>query len=404
MRLARDSGSSGSRVLRAAGCGTMLAVLAVVANLGRVAETSAAGSLPALASFGPGKLGQLRAIQADAKGLPPAGIDTIGRAALASSPLAFEPFYAVAAAGFRSTGAVGSAQDAVLLREAMRRNLRSRESRLLLLRHAVGTGNLKEAIDQIAVMNRLSGALTEKLMMGVGSAINSERQADDAVAALTPHPELFEPFLRGFTAAKKPASLATRLVSRLPRSSFSDPQVRGLATSLLVNAQAFAEARALWGSGSQAGRNELVHSPDFADVKVPPPFNWELKVNATGAAERAPGGGLSLDYYGRAPGAMVSQVLTLSPGIYKARLEYRTLSGSPGALALGLECVGADLALFEMPLAGAPGTNQVLNVSFTIPAGACKGQKLSLGGRVQESRDAQQAAVRRLDIMPGGGK
>ncbi len=406
MRLVRDSGSSGSRVALAAGSGAVLAVLAVLANLGRAAETSAAGSMPALAGFGPGKLGQLRAQQADVTGQPPEGIDAIGRAVLASSPLAYEPFYAAAAAGFRGKTAVGSDQDAVLLREALRRNLRSRESRLLLLRYAVGTGNLKEAIAQIAVMNRLSSTLTETLMMGVGSAINSDRQADDAVAALTPHPELFEPFLRGFVAAKKPAPLAVRLVSRMPRTSFADPQVRGLATNLLVGAQAFAEARALWSTGgsAQGGAAELVHSPDFTDMRVPPPFNWELKVNSTGAAERAPGGGLSLDYYGRTPGAMVTQVLTLSPGAYRARLEYRTLSGSPGALALRLECVGAEVALFEMPLAGASGASQVLNIRFAIPDGACKGQRLSLGGRIQENRNAQQAMVRRLDITPGAGK
>jgi hypothetical protein len=401
MRIERESGTGSHRVLKALAAGVAVAALALVAHLGRIAETSVAGAVPALGSFGPGKIGQLRAIQIDQSGAVPAGTAELGRQALAKAPLAYEPFMAVAAGGFRAKGSVGSAADARLLTEALRRNPRSREARYFLLRHALGTGDLNGAVGHIAVLNRLSGGVSERLMPGLGAAINSEKQVDEAVAALAPHPELLEPFLRGFSAKPKRAALSTRLVQRLPRSSFANPVVRQMAVRLLISAQAFAQARALW--GADAGRAGLVHSPDFTDQKAPPPFNWDLRANATGAAERDPAGGLAIEYFGRTPGPLVSQLLTLAPGTYRARLDYRTLGGAPGALGLQMACAGKDLRIFDQLMSGAAGASQALMVTFTVPQG-CPGQILAITGRVQESREAQQALVQKLDVIPGAAK
>jgi len=386
----------------AVGIGVGLALAALASHLGRLAESPIVSAVPALANFGPGKLGELRAIQLDASGQLPANIDSVGRQALAAAPLAYEPFFAVAAGGFRGQTDVGSARDAALLREALRRNARSREARVFLLRFDVGNNRLAEAIDQIAVLNRLTSAGTTVLMQRVGAAIRTEKQVDEALVALSPHPELFEPFLRGFASVAKPAPLAIRMVARLPRTGLANPLVRELAMKELVNAQAFTEARAIWGTSIAPGL--LVHSPDFADRSAPPPFNWELKINDTGAAERDPSGGIELDYYGRNPGPLLTQLMTLAPGAYQTSLAYRSLGGTPGALGLRLACVGMPEPLFEQPLAGKIGVDQVLKVSFTVPAQGCRGQFLSLGGRIQESRDSQQALIRRLDVVAGAAR
>lgn len=401
MRIERDMQAGSHRVLKALAAGAAVAAVALLAHVGRIAESPVAGAVPALAAIGPGKIGQLRAIQLDQTGAVPAGTAELGRSALAKAPLAFEPFLAVAAAGFSGKGAVGSAADARLLEEAMRRNPRSREARYFLMRHALGTGDLNGAVTQIAALNRLTRGVTDQLMPGLGAAIRSERQVDEAVAALVPHPELLEPFLKGFAASPKPAALSTRLVARLPRTSFANPEVRRRAVSLLIAAQAFAQARALWGTG--AGSGALVNSPDFSDTKAPPPFNWEMEANSTGAAEPDPAGGLAVDYFGRSPGPLVSQLLTLAPGTYKARLDYRTLGGTPGALGLQITCAGKELRIFDQPLTGAAGSTQALVVTFTVPSG-CPGQQLAIAGRVQESRDSQQALIRKLDVTPGAAK
>ncbi|PLK27151.1 hypothetical protein [Novosphingobium sp. TH158] len=398
MGIESESGVHRDRRLQAVAVAAAMGLAALLAQFGRVAESPAAASLPAVGSFGPGKIGQLRAMRLDSGGQPPENAAELGRAALASAPLAYEPFFAVASAGFRGQGANGSAQDGKLLREATRRNPRSRESHAFLMRHALGAGNLKEAIDEIAVLNRLTSAVADRLMPAVGKAISSEKQVNEVIAALAPHPELFEPFLRGFSTSSKTPAISRYLVANLPKAALDQPKVRNLAVKELVRAQAFAEARAMWGGSGKGG---AVHSPDFSDTKAPPPFNWELETDSTGAAERQRGGGLSLAYYGREPGALASQLVTLAPGNYRARLAYRTTGGTPGALGFQLQCAGKDALLFDEPLKGDAGSEHVLLVNFMVPQQGCQGQVISLAGRLQESRDPQDALVRSLNIEGG---
>ncbi|MGH6785621.1 MAG: hypothetical protein ACREBO_02225 [Novosphingobium sp.] len=401
-RLFRISGVDLPRRAAALGVAAVLAGVAVLAAAGQRAETPAAAGSGLLSRLGPGPLGKLRALQLSPEGRPPRGIERYGRAALTSAPLAYEPFFAVAAAGFRGKDATGSKTDAALLEEALRRNPRSREARLLLMRHAVGAGDLKRAIDQLAVLDRLNSQMVAQLMLALGKAIRSERQVDEAVAALGPHPELYRPFMTGFAGAQKPASLVVRLVPQLPPAALADSEIRRLAVAEMVRAEAFAEARRLWDAGS--GKRALVHSPDFADAKAPPPFNWELATDSTGAAERQAGGGISVDYYGRDPGPLVAQLLTLAPGSYTAALRYRTDSGAPGALGLQVRCAASDAPLAVRALDASAGADAVATIVFTVPAQGCRGQSLSVVGRVQEARDPQAALLTRLDVTRGTGR
>ncbi|MFM5929945.1 MAG: hypothetical protein ACKOPQ_03455 [Novosphingobium sp.] len=386
--------------LRAVGVGLAVGAFALLAYAGQIAETGPGSVVPGISSLGPAAIGRLMAAQVDDKGRVPAGLDRLGRDALAAAPLAYEPFFAVATRGFLKPTDNGSAEDARLLREALRRNPRSREARYFMLRHELGSGNLGGAVDQIAVLNRLNNGVTEKLMPALGAAIQSERQVLEAVGALKAHPELLEPFVKGFAKGNKPAALRIRLVQALPRSSFTNEGLRTESVRLLIGAQAFAQARALW--GSDIGGKTLVHSPDFSDRKAPPPFNWELKASSTGVAEYDPTGGVSVDYFGRAPGPLLTQLLTLTPGSYQARIQYRTLGGSPGALGVQMECAGTGNLIVNQPLSGASGTEHALLVSFTVPQG-CGGQLFAVAGRAQESRDPQQAVIRKVEISAGGG-
>lgn len=403
IRIARDARGGDRRRVLALLAGGAAAGVVLVAHLGYLASRPAAARVPLLAAIGPGKLGALRGLELDSEGKAPKGIGAVARAALPGSPLAFEPFFGAAAAAFRDKTSSGTPADAVLLREALRRNPRSREARLLLLRNALGTGQLSEAIDQIAVLNRLNSGGADKLMAGLGGAIRSVRQVDEAVAALKPHPELYKPFMRGFKLATQPAELTVRLVSQLPQSALADPEVRRSAIDQMVTARAFAAARQLWGAG-QGKAGGPVHSPDFADAKSPPPFNWALTENETGAAERDRGGGVMIDYYGRAPGLLVSQLLTLAPGSYTARLEYRTVGGTPASTVLQIACAGNPEKLALLPLDGKLGADKVASLAFTVPAQGCGGQTLAVAGRVQESRDPQTLVARRLDVTAGGGQ
>ena len=272
------------------------------------------------------------------------------------------------------------------------------------MRYTLAKADLPGTIDQLAALNRISHAPVERLMAALGGVISSEAQVDEAVAALRPHPVLYEPFLRGFSTAAKPAPLVVRLVRALPRDVVAAGEIRRLAIAQMVRVHAYAEARRLWADAARPDAKDLVHSPDFSDSRRPPPFNWSLVANDTGAAERLPGGGISVDYFGRAPGPLVSQLLTLAPGRYVATLSYRTASGQPGMIGLSAGCADVPVALGEVPLLGKPGTDATVKLGFVVPAAGCEGQMLAVTGRAAEARDAQQTVLVRLDLEREAGQ
>lgn len=393
---ARNPGHAGWAVL----VGGALATLALAANAGRLAETQAAAAAPVLAAIGPGKLGILRAQSFDRPGRGAASLQTLdamAAAALAGSPLSHEPFMAVAAGKLRDGKAL-TATDEARLREALRRDPRSREARVMLMRRAIAVGDLRGAVDQIAGLSQLNSEAAGVLLIGLGKALRSPAQLDEAMAGLKGHPELYKPFFGGFKQTPRDRALMTRAVAALPPAALADRELRAMAIDAMIDAGAFTQARAMWGAGKDGTGKGLVHSPDFADAKAPPPFNWELAVDETGAAERNPAGGLTVDYYGRRPGPLVSQLLTLRPGAYVATARYATLGGVPGALALGVACAGKGPVLASAPLAAKAGPEQVLRLSFTVPATGCGGQVIAVSGRVQEMRDAQQASLRSIAV------
>jgi hypothetical protein len=379
--------------------GLALAGATLLANFALLAESPRGGAVGLERWIGAGQLGKLRAQQIDSAGRPPANIAAVARRALPVAPLAFEPFFGVAAAGFRTPGSFGSETDAKLLREALRRNPRSREARALLLRHALGAGRLDDAIEQLAVLNRLNPGEIAQLMTALGQSIVSDRQIVEVVDALKPYPDLYRPFLRGFVQARKPAAQAVTLVTRLPQAAYADPEVRVTAIGLLVEAQAYGQARAIWGGGTRTG--ELVHSPDFADRKALPPFNWAFTANETGASERGKAGGVDIVYYGRESGSLLSQLVTLAPGSYTATVEYRTVAGTPGAIGLEVRCGGSPVPLTMRPLDAKAGVGGEISLGFTVPPQGCGGQTLALIGRPLELRSSQEIAVRRIDVTRG---
>lgn len=392
-------GSRSRQRLGAVALALGLAGAALLVNVARIAESPRGGAAGLGQWFGPGKLGALRAQSLDSAGRPPKGIAAVARRALPYAPLSFEPFFGVAAAGFRDAGSFGSDTDSKLLREALRRNPRSRESRALLLRHALGAGRLGDAIEQLAVLNRLNPGAIEQLMAALGQTIANDRQIVEAVDALKPYPALYRPFVAGFAKADKPGPQAITLVTRLPQSAYTDSEVRRVVIDLMIKAQAYDEARALWGGGQERG---LIHSPDFADRKAPPPFNWAFTIDGTGAAERGKAGGIDVIYYGREPGPLARQLLTLPPGTYTAKIEYRTLSGTPGAMALELRCGGAPVPIALRALDGKVGAEAEAALTFTVPPQGCAGQMLALAGQPQELRNPQEATVHRIDVARGG--
>lgn len=354
--------------------------------------------MPPLALTPPGAVGQLHAIPLAGQVEPSVDWLVIARRALTSEPLDSRPFVVAAAADFPDPRSAGTPRAAALLAEALRRNPRSRPARLLLLRRYAASGRLKEALGQIAALKRLNSDATDQMLTMLGQGLTSPRDVEEAMGELARYPELAPGFVRGVVARPRERSLVVRLANGLPDSLRADPVVRGALLNALVDANAVAEARRLFGPEPGTGPAALVHSPDFADATTPPPFNWTLEESASGVAERAPDG-LAVNFYGRESGTLASQLLGLTPGSYRAKLDYRLSQAADNGLVARLRCATGERILGSRSLNGVTGRKLTIRFDARVPATGCDGQWLEIVAQTVEGRRPVSAVVRSFDLV-----
>ncbi len=357
------------------------ALLAASARFSASAAGGSAGGLP-----GPSALGQLRSL-APGQTAPPGVI----AAALASDPLAPEPFVAAGnAAALRNPG---GRQTRALYGEAVRRDPHELLPRLALLQSQVHAGRIGAAIGQLSVVWRIENGVAAEVLTRLGATTDSAPHADLALGALASHPELVASYLNGFSTVTHPQPLIMHVVNGVTPGALAIPDARNLVIALRVTARDYAGARAL----SRTGRASegAVHSPDFADLAAPPPFGWQLATGEFGAAEASPQGGIDLAAYGRAPGVLLRQLVVLTPGPHRVTLRYEPQGGADGVLVARLVCADTGNALGKQGLrAGGEGL-RVLNLEVTVPpagamAGACGGQYLDIASVVPGEMAAEQ--------------
>lgn len=388
------------RKLLAGGVLAALTAAVLAANTARVAETPAAGAGSQLSALGPGALGSLRfELSKLGTGKPELDKDLAQRALL-SSPLSADPFIGFAFLGLRDNpkGTIGN-EDKMLL-EALRRDPRSRTARVLRLRQLAASGELKPAFQELAILQRLNPQLVDVVMSSIAQRIATPLNVDQALDAISGHDSLYLPLVASMGGKEKTPEVVVRLAERLPARVLDDPDTRKNLIKHLVAVGAFSQARTVWSRGMAAGGG-LVHSPDFSDARAPAPFNWLLSVNTTGAAERSKDGGIYVSYYDRQPGALVSQLLTLAPGSYRATAEFDVISGGADNVRLRVSCHGQTGYLAEIPLR--QGSRSVA-LPFAVPAQGCNGQILALFGAASQKRGEMQVSVRRIDVVPAGGQ
>lgn len=380
----------------------VLASASLLAGIARVAQTPAAGAEGGLGRIAPGALGIIRfdLAQVGAKQIE---VDpATARQALGGMPFASDPFTALAAEGLVQNPK-GTGKETALLQEALRRDPRSRTARILLLRQMAASGDLAGAFNQLAVFSRLNPGLVATIMEAITTRITTPQQVDEALAAIDDHAILYRPFVMRMSGKRKNPDVVARLAERLPANVLTDPEVRASMVNQLVQAGEYAAARNLWQKGNPTGASGLIHSPDFADVKASPPFNWKLTVDSTGAAERQRSGGLSIAYYDRNPGPLAEQLLTLPPGTYRVVSDFERLGGTADNVRLQIKCHGSGTVLGEAPFtARKPGSNR-LSLDFAVPAFKCPGQVLAVSGVASEDRGETQLQIQKIELTGIGG-
>lgn len=344
-------------------------------------------------------MSELRFAQLQARGEVSPILARRASAASRADPLAYEPFLFAAAMHFPGQRSVGSDAAVPLIEEALRRNPRSRQARTLALRHAIGEGRIDRAIANIRELHRIDPGTASRLVENVGKMVVTRPQLDASLDELSRHDVLVEPFVRGFLSAPKSPDLIVRLAQGLPRFAVERSQIGSALIGGLVRSGRFDTARDVWRViGGRPGKG-LVSDPTFTATGRVPPFDWELTQSASGVAE-AQDGGLFVDYYGRLPGPLVRQLVTLVPGSYRAVLSFKPLEQSAGSIALRVTCAAENQQLASRTIAVTATARTTLALPFAVPAG-CDGQYLELAGLPNEGRTGQQLLVQRLHIIRG---
>lgn len=353
--------------------------------------------------WGPADLGRIRGQLAGLQ-LNQSEFDlATARRALASAPLASEPFAAIAADSLVHNPRGTTGREPALLAEALRRDPRSRAGRILLMRHLAVTGDIGGAFAQLDVLYRLNPVLVTRAMDSIAGLVNTPKRMDAALAALTGRPNLYEPFVDGMVGKGKPREIVVRLAQGLPANVLARPDIRRSIVGQLIEVREFALAKSIWQAGLAKPSTALVFSPDFADRQASPPFNWQLFETTSGAASRVNPRGLGVNYYDRSPGRLARQIVTLPPGRYRLYAEFKLVSGQADNLRLRIGCFGGAEPLAEIRLFGSGSALQKTEAGFEVPSQACSGQELAVWGVVTERRSETEVELQRIDILPGGG-
>lgn len=397
----------GRRAPRRPGAALAVAVgLTGAAICGAIANFSFRGqapSIPLSGWIGPARTAELRFAQLVARGIVSPQLAQRARVAGSRDLLAYEPYLLAGASAFPTERSAGTVPAADLLREALRRNPRSAQARALLLRRALLIGDMRGAIGQIAMLDRLDRDYAIALLGGLGRGLTTNAQIDDVNRELSGNPELYREVVRGFTAVAKPAPLVAHLAGGVRGAALRDTAVTGPLVDRLVELGEIDAARALWlrTGGNHVGA-ALLTDPAFALVDGHPPFAWKYAQTDSGVAERQrQGGGVFVDYYGRDAGSLLRQLVTLDPGRYRLTLTWEPLGRTPGTLAAKVSCASRTGGLAQAPLQAGPAAGgRKLALDFTVPSG-CRGQWIEVAGLPDMQRRGQQAVVYRVDLARG---
>ncbi len=281
-------------------------------------------------------------------------------------PLAAEPFLVE---GTRALSEGQSAQAEALLGEAAARDPRQPAARFILASLYLQQGRTHEGLRQVAALVRRLPKAARPLTPALAAFARQPGGAEQVAAILRGNPLLRGEVLSAL--ADEPSNAALVLTLAGPGPTAGDWQ--GRLVTALVKTGRYAEAYRLWTrfANQPANGGRTLFDPAFRRGDVPPPFNWSLASGAAGLAERSPGGGLHLLYYGREEAIFASQLLLLEPGRY--RLEFRVSGAANGApLEWSLACLPDGREIARVRLSEG-------SLIFAVHP-ACRAQELRLRG------------------------
>ena len=323
------------------------------------------------------------------KPAPPTVFTTLSDAAR-KAPLAPEPFLV------RGVEAQLAGNQALALRAfdaAERRDPRSLPAHFFLADALFRSGDSRRGLQEVGILARL--------------APNGLASVGPYIAAYARDPRNW-PQLRALFRSNREMETASLMALAADASNadavmaLADPDRRGpeavwLAPLLnsLVAAHQYAKAKAIWTNVSRVRRAaaSLVYDAAFSDPRPPAPFNWSLVSSTVGLAERQPGGGLHVIFYGHDDGVLARQLLLLAPGRYRVTMAASGVAADDRALNWSIRCDTSQRPFSAAPVDVAASRGW----TFTVPA-ACEAQWLELSGVSSDMPQQSEVSIRKFAL------
>ena len=338
--------------------------------------------------------------------LSPAELAAVRRAAL-RAPLDARPFLIL---GHESLLQSRNDRAVAQLEAGQRLDARQRLIHLLLLDRYLRTDRYAAAATQFGVLARLVGSAHTPIAGALAQMSVAPDTREATRRTLRSDPRLEQSVLTALARSDTDPAAVLGLASPTALAAAGAPTGWGTAlVDRMVGKGQYAAARTVWQrlhGLSDAQLASPIFDAELRGLPGTPPFNWGLASDGTGAVDLR-NGTLSIDYYGRNTGELVTQLLVLRPGAYRFNF---VLGGSPTAagttLSWSLACAGAGgrslMTLTVPPVAASP---RKVAAAFTVPAG-CPAQRLVLAGNAGEFAAPITATIEAPTITatgPGSG-
>ena len=321
--------------------------------------------------------------------------------ALKQAPLAEEPFL------LSATQALAEKKTELadrLLREARRRNPRSRMTLLLLLDRQLRKGEVEEAVITMNVLGRLIPQAESVLTGQLAQFAKAPASRPAIKRVLAQAPDVRAGLLEHLASNGGDPDLILEIAGPgAAPSKGAPPDWQRKLVSSLVERGNVEQAFALWKRFSGIASTEgYIYDPGFKGLPGFPPFNWHFPESTGGVAEASPGIGLQVQYYGRDQAQLVEQTLLLPPGRYRLSMNVAgNVSPEGGTVSFNITCTNPGSTLLVLPLTTQGQGQKTASGEFSVPAG-CRSQKLALVGSPAEFAKESNFTVSALTLNKTG--
>jgi hypothetical protein len=290
-----------------------------------------------------------------------------------------------------------------LISHALARNPRARLTRLFRLDLELRAGRAEAAGSDMTILSRLLPEVQKVFVPELARLARDPQTRGPLRQALRSDPDMLNNVLNHLATHGTDPDVVLAFAGPSPpspRSADAPDWRRALLDSMVAKGD-LARAYRLWAlyahlpPGTQPG----IYDGNFQGLAGTPPFNWNFASSQMGVAEPDKRGALQVEYYGRTPGELASQLLALGPGRY--RLSFHAegdLKTEQHRLIWRVQCEKSKAVILELPLANITYTGRNVATDFSVPPD-CDGQWLRLMGEPTEFPKIENVAIRAMKIQ-----